>query len=332
MRRLSFSIFLVSSLAAATAMAAGVYPGANFFGAWASTSIAINDGTNPLVLNTTQSGPPQNGVPNGLLAASSDSGTIAGVAGQVSASGVAHAGFLGGAATASGCVTGLFQQPCDTSSATSEYLDQFHLTGAPDGTPIQVTFTLTTNGSVNGFGSWSIGSRAGDGFFQVDFSSSNEPGPVVNSIIHDTRSWTATYIVGTEYALTASLLVGTSEWNCPGGSEFCGVVNSIALDLTGSPPLSSSLSAALVVPNPSIRLVAASGYNYLPPPVVAVKGDVNGDGLVNCADLQLVKVAFNSRRGQASYNANADVNGDGVINIVDLSTVARALPVGTTCP
>ena len=60
-------------------------------------------------------------------------------------------------------------------------------------------------------------------------------------------------------------------------------------------------------------------------------GDVNGDGVVNCVDLQLVKAAFNSKRGQPAYNPNADLNGDGVINIVDLSIVARTVPAGTVC-
>jgi hypothetical protein len=50
-----------------------------------------------------------------------------------------------------------------------------------------------------------------------------------------------------------------------------------------------------------------------------------------CADLQLVKAAFGSKRGQTAYNPLADVNNDGVVNIIDLSTVARALPAGTLC-
>jgi hypothetical protein len=50
-----------------------------------------------------------------------------------------------------------------------------------------------------------------------------------------------------------------------------------------------------------------------------------------CADLALVKAAFGSKLGQPAYNPIADVNNDGVVNIIDLSTVARALPAGTTC-
>jgi hypothetical protein len=65
--------------------------------------------------------------------------------------------------------------------------------------------------------------------------------------------------------------------------------------------------------------------------VVAVPGDLNGDGVVNCTDLAIVKAAFGRKTGQAGYDPRADVNGDGVVNILDLSTVARQLPAGITC-
>jgi len=60
-------------------------------------------------------------------------------------------------------------------------------------------------------------------------------------------------------------------------------------------------------------------------------GDVNGDGVVNCTDLNGIKAAFGKRAGQPGFDSRADVNGDGVINVLDLSIVARLLPAGTTC-
>jgi len=66
--------------------------------------------------------------------------------------------------------------------------------------------------------------------------------------------------------------------------------------------------------------------------IVSVPGDVNGDGVVNCLDLDLVKASFGKRAGQAGFNPNADVNHDGVVNILDLSFVARQVPAGTVCP
>jgi len=61
-------------------------------------------------------------------------------------------------------------------------------------------------------------------------------------------------------------------------------------------------------------------------------GDRNGDGVVDCADLAIVKASFGKKVGQPGYDPRADVNGDGVVNILDLSAVAGQLPAGTTCP
>jgi hypothetical protein len=66
--------------------------------------------------------------------------------------------------------------------------------------------------------------------------------------------------------------------------------------------------------------------------ITAVPGDVNGDGVVNCLDLALVKASFGKKTGQPGFNANADVNHDGVVNILDLAFVAKQVPPGTTCP
>ena len=56
------------------------------------------------------------------------------------------------------------------------------------------------------------------------------------------------------------------------------------------------------------------------PASAKLKGDVNGDGTVNIADLVLVA----SNLGETGQTA-ADVNGDGVVNIADLVLVAGAL-------
>jgi len=61
-------------------------------------------------------------------------------------------------------------------------------------------------------------------------------------------------------------------------------------------------------------------------------GDVNGDGVVNCADIAIVKASFGKKRGQAGFDARADINNDGIVNVIDLATVARQLPAGSTCP
>ena len=58
-----------------------------------------------------------------------------------------------------------------------------------------------------------------------------------------------------------------------------------------------------------------------------LKGDVNGDGQVNIADLVLVA----SNLGQTGSNV-ADVNTDGVVNIADLVLVAGALGTSASAP
>jgi uncharacterized protein YjdB len=65
---------------------------------------------------------------------------------------------------------------------------------------------------------------------------------------------------------------------------------------------------------------------------VKIVGDVNGDGVVNCADLAIVKASFGKKTGQPGFDPRADLNGDGVVNIIDLSIVTKQLPANTTCP
>ncbi len=64
---------------------------------------------------------------------------------------------------------------------------------------------------------------------------------------------------------------------------------------------------------------------------IVAPGDVNGDSVVNCTDLSIVKAALGSRAGQANYNILADVNLDGQVTIQDYSFVAAHLPAGSVC-
>ncbi|KQW48236.1 hypothetical protein ASD88_25970 [Pelomonas sp. Root662] len=65
--------------------------------------------------------------------------------------------------------------------------------------------------------------------------------------------------------------------------------------------------------------------------VVAMPGDINFDGAIDCGDQAIVKAAFGRRVGMPGFDARADVNGDGVVDIRDLSFIAQKLPAGTTC-
>jgi hypothetical protein len=73
---------------------------------------------------------------------------------------------------------------------------------------------------------------------------------------------------------------------------------------------------------------AQSGLNQLP---AIIKGDLNADRVVNCADLAIIKASFGKRVGQTGFDIRADVNGDGVVNVLDLSAEARLMPAGTVC-
>jgi Dockerin type I domain len=51
--------------------------------------------------------------------------------------------------------------------------------------------------------------------------------------------------------------------------------------------------------------------------------DMNGDGFVNYADLNIIEAAFGCSVGQSCYNGAADLNADGTVNILDVSVAAR---------
>ena len=61
-------------------------------------------------------------------------------------------------------------------------------------------------------------------------------------------------------------------------------------------------------------------------------GDVNGDGIVNCADFSIVRGAFGKSAGQPGWDPRADVVADGIIDIRDLAFVSQMLPARTQCP
>lgn len=49
-------------------------------------------------------------------------------------------------------------------------------------------------------------------------------------------------------------------------------------------------------------------------------GDVNGDGVIDATDRDIIAVAFGSAPGDANWNPNADLNGDNIIDIFDALT------------
>jgi hypothetical protein len=61
----------------------------------------------------------------------------------------------------------------------------------------------------------------------------------------------------------------------------------------------------------------------------ACREDVNGDGVINIVDIQLVAARWNTAEGDPDYDPVYDMNEDGRINIVDIQRVAAKW--NTTC-
>jgi hypothetical protein len=66
-------------------------------------------------------------------------------------------------------------------------------------------------------------------------------------------------------------------------------------------------------------------------PTGAVIGDANGDGVVNCDDVAIVKASFGRKTSQIGFDPSADLNNDGVVDINDLAIVLHNLAGGSTC-
>ena len=64
---------------------------------------------------------------------------------------------------------------------------------------------------------------------------------------------------------------------------------------------------------------------------VVKPGDVNGDGQVDCSDINIVKTAMGTYRDRIGYDYRADVNNDGVVDSLDLAYVTSKA-TGTVCP
>jgi hypothetical protein len=60
-------------------------------------------------------------------------------------------------------------------------------------------------------------------------------------------------------------------------------------------------------------------------------GDVNGDAVVDCSDVAVVRCALGKRTGQAGFDGRADVNADRMVDVRDLDFVSQKLPKATRC-
>ncbi len=84
-------------------------------------------------------------------------------------------------------------------------------------------------------------------------------------------------------------------------------------------PLLASSTARIKVAAVDNVFFDVSNSNF----TIRLVGDVTADGVINCDDLNAVKVSMGKRAGQAGFNAAADVNKDGVVDARDLALVAQ---------
>ena len=92
-------------------------------------------------------------------------------------------------------------------------------------------------------------------------------------------------------------------------------------DGTSMSKIRAGLSLAnSTAPIPFLAAQAKSGLLEMPP---STPGDLNGDGVVNCADLAIIKAALGTKVGDSGFDIRADVNGDGVVNAKDVAAFRR---------
>ena len=125
-------------------------------------------------------------------------------------------------------------------------------------------------------------------------------------------------VVGNLVKLNAASLAGESSGDGTVATLTFEVIAVKASALTLSDVLLTDTEGIAYVPNVENAEITESPQ---------LKGDVNGDGIVNIQDLVLVA----SNLGKTGQNA-ADVNGDGQVNIQDLVLVAGALGNSAAAP
>jgi MBG domain (YGX type)/Dockerin type I domain/Bacterial Ig-like domain (group 3) len=160
------------------------------------------------------------------------------------------------------------------------------------------------------------------GLTSPNYTISFVPGTLTIGKVASIISWSTPADITNGTALSSAQLnamanvPGTFTYTPPAGTKLTiGQAQTLSVSFTPSDTTDYSSAMASVLIN-----------------VDPLPGDVNGDGVVNCTDIAIVKAAFGTKVGQPGYNLNADVNHDGVVNVLDLSFVARHLPTGTTCP
>ena len=121
-------------------------------------------------------------------------------------------------------------------------------------------------------------------------------------------------------------LVQLNAASLTGESNGDGTLATLTFEVVAVKPSTLTLSDVLISSMGGETFVPQIENAQITEPT-KLKGDVNGDGQVNIADLVLVA----SNLGKTGQNAT-DVNGDGQVNIADLVLVAGALGTNAAAP
>lgn len=173
-----------------------------------------------------------------------------------------------------------------------------------DGT---VNIGYITNGNYVTYSNVDFGT-AGSTFFRARVASGSDS---TTNIEVRLNSDTGT-LLGTLYVNS------TGGWNeykemSTGINRVTGV-NTICLRFTGPVNVDWFTFSATASPPPPVT----------PTPTPEVKSpDLNGDGVVNMADVILIATAFNATSGSSKYIASYDLTDDGVINMADVLMIAK---------
>jgi hypothetical protein len=225
---------------------------------------------------------------------------------------------------------------CPTAAATptaadiecySEYLPTASYVGfaGTNAAPAALNFKLTARDGHGGIGSatTSLVLAPAAGPFLV---TSPNTAVVLNAGSTQTVTWS---VANTNVAPVNAADVRISL-STDGGNTFPHVL-AASTPNTGSKavtlPMLSSSTARIKIEAVNHVFFDVSNANF----TISVVGDADGDGVVTCDDLLIVKASMGKRTGQAGFDARADVNRDGVVDIRDVSTVSQRLPAGTAC-
>lgn len=230
------------------------------------------------------------------------------------------------------CPTASSPPTGDQIDCFSEYLPTAAYVGfvGTNASPASLNFRLTGRDGKGGVGSAStqlvLAATAGPFLVTSPNTAVSLPGASTQTV-----TWS---VANTDVAPVGTTQVKISL-STDGGLNFPYVL-AAAVPNTGSAPvvLPSVLTSTARIKVEAVGNVFFDVSNAdfaITAPVVAMPGDLDGNGAVDCADLAIVRAAMGSRTGDANFNAAADVNKDGVVDARDLAYVSQRVTSRAAC-